>query len=322
MGLWTVSLAHHIQSLLAKVDLLTHPAVTHDPQHSSYICLSDPDNCLPPSMAAWLTAASVVVYCCTSSGLTRDCPWPYHAVALLFWPLHWPASDFGPLISLITMLGKLAGMIDGWFGTTMGMLAGPPTGGLVSCRMQLKQNETCLIVVFFLGIIFSLSDGPSILSISGFWEVTHFHQWRQSLSLLLLHIQRKGKHLSSVISWFSSWKCCHYWLMSSSSLWSCFDWGLDIMIVQLCLSTHCCNRNHTPWIETDGNNLQPLADGSCSIDPIALIKVVYRENTATNDGWLLEITQNSANITPLFYGVLTQSMKIIHNPGYFYTLTR
>jgi len=27
-----------------------------------------------------------------------------------------------------------------------------------------------------------------------------------------------------------------------------------------------------------------LADGLCSIDPISLIKVVYRGNTATSDG--------------------------------------
>lgn len=55
----------------------------------------------------------------------------------------------------------------------------------------------------------------------------------------------------------------------------------------------------------------------CSIDPTALIKGVYRENAATNDGWLLVIMQQPANTTPVIYGVPTQSMKIIHNPGYF-----
>lgn len=71
---------------------------------------------------------------------------------------------------------------------------------------------------------------------------------------------------------------------------------------------------HTGWMETDGNNRQPRAHGLCSIDPIALIKVVYREYTLSNDGWLLVIIQQPGNITPLICGVLTQSVKLILAP--------
>lgn len=60
---------------------------------------------------------------------------------------------------------------------------------------------------------------------------------------------------------------------------------------------HSVSSNRTAWIETDGNNRQLWARGLCSIDPIALIKVVYRENTMPSDGWLLVIMQQPANIT-------------------------
>lgn len=141
------------------------------------------------------------------------------------------------------------------------------------------------------------------------------------VSVPLLH--RENKHFSPVISWCRDRKAviiAHCRLLINFTFWSCSDYGSGIIITQLCSSAHCCSSNHTAWIEADGNNLQPLADGLCSIDPIVLIKVVYRGNAATDDGWLLVIMQQPANITPLIYGVLTQSMKIIHKPGYFYTL--
>lgn len=114
----------------------------------------------------------------------------------------------------------------------------------------------------------------------------------------------------------------HCRLMINFTLWSCFDYGLEIIIIQLCSSSYCSSSHHAAWIETDGNDLQPLAGGLCSIDPIALIKVVYWENTATNDGWLPVIIRKPANITPLVYGVLTQSMKLMPNPGYFHTVKK
>lgn len=108
-------------------------------------------------------------------------------------------------------------------------------------------------------------------------------------------------------------------MIISYSLISCRDQSLDKIIKQLCSSTCCCTSSLTACIEADGNNLQPLAEDLCCIDPIALIKVVYREKTATNDGWLLVITQQPTSITPLTNGELTQSMKVVHNRSYFYS---
>lgn len=74
-------------------------------------------------------------------------------------------------------------------------------------------------------------------------------------------------------------------------------------------SSNHCYSNHTAWIETDGGNRHPGARGLCSIDQIALIKVVCREKTTANDGWLLVIMQQCTNITPLICGML-QSVRI------------
>jgi len=70
----------------------------------------------------------------------------------------------------------------------------------------------------------------------------------------------------------------HCRLMISFTLSNCFDWCLDMIIIQLCSSAQ------QPEWRLMATTLQPLADGLCSIDPISLIKVVYRGNTATSDG--------------------------------------
>lgn len=93
-------------------------------------------------------------------------------------------------------------------------------------------------------------------------------------------------------------------------LFSSFGCCLKIIILRLVWSTRCHGRL-TQKMENDGNNRQPRARGLCSIDPIALIKVVYREYTLSNDGWLLVIMQQPRNITPLICGVLTQPLRAI-----------
>lgn len=111
---WQLKTHYHIQFLLAKFDLPTHPAVTPWPllaQRSNYICSSDPDKLLasmacPPCMSALHISGPVVVYCWASSRLTRDCLWRYHAVALLFWPLRWRAE----IVPLWPALSPLVGI--------------------------------------------------------------------------------------------------------------------------------------------------------------------------------------------------------------------
>lgn len=90
-----------------------------------------------------------------------------------------------------------------------------------------------------------------------------------------------------------------------------FGCCLKIIILRLVWSTRCHDRLTQTEMENDGNNRQQRARGFCSIDPIALIKVVYREYTLSNDGWLLVILQQPRNITPLICGVLTQPLTTI-----------
>lgn len=96
-------------------------------------------------------------------------------------------------------------------------------------------------------------------------------------------------------------------LFLSSSFGCC----LKIIILRLVWSTRCHGRLTQTEMENDGSNRQPQAHGLCYIDPIALIKVVYREYTLSNDGWLLVIMQQPRNITPLICGVLTQTLRAI-----------
>lgn len=113
---------------------------------------------------------------------------------------------------------------------------------------------------------------------------------------------RKKKHFERRDALFPS---CSLFLFSS------FGFCLKIIIHRLVWSTHCHNHLTQTEMENDGNNRQPRARGLCSIDPIALIRVVYREYTLSNDGWLLVIMQQPRNVTPLICGVLTQPLRTI-----------
>lgn len=139
---------------------------------------------------------------------------------------------------------------------------------------------------------------------------------RNKTQHILLVFQKSCEHTSQKCKKRGVRERKHFWrdvLSPSCSLFlfSSFGFCLKIILLHLVWSTRCVGRLTQTEMENDGNNRQPRARGLCSIDPIALIKVVYREYTLFNDGWLLIIMQQPRNITPLICGVLTQSLRAI-----------
>lgn len=201
----------------------------------------------------------------------------------------------------------------------MGILARPHSA-LVSRTTQKKQNERGLIVFLksFFFHVNALSSACAadmnrnervhcaclqhfvrcfFVCTSNLWECTCFHQWSERHLDNLRHFctGRENKHFSSFISKLSWQKFCPLHtddqLHTLKLFWLGFRHNNYTTVLKhsLLLQQQPRSLNRGWWQQLDG---------LCFIDPIALIKVVYRENTATSDGWLLVITQQPTNIAP------------------------